>query len=139
LRPGTSDVALEQFIPSKQEVARVYKKYKEIWQMDNPPLNCVDKRYCSTTIAVLYDGKVTPCATIRDLNIPGLTSGQRFLEIVERYRDELIFKKFKVKGNLPEDCQHCTLNADCWGCRSRAYAAGLGVYGKDPRCFRGRK
>jgi MoaA/NifB/PqqE/SkfB family radical SAM enzyme len=28
------------------------------------------------------------------------------------------------------------MNDQCWGCRSRAYAAGRGIHGKDPRCFR---
>jgi len=41
-------------------------------------------------------------------------------------------------ANLPEDCRRCKLGDHCWGCRSRSYAAGLGMYGKDPRCFRKR-
>ena len=35
-------------------------------------MNCVNKQYCSATLAVLCDGRVTPCATIRDPGMPSI-------------------------------------------------------------------
>ena len=101
----------------------------------NLPLNCVNKQYCSATLAVLNDGTVSPCATIRD----GCTENVNeldFYNIVINNRDYLCFKQLKEPLNLPKDCQQCGLNHSCWGCRSRAYASGEGLFGKDPRCFR---
>ena len=135
LRPGTSDAELARFIPSRVDVARVYKKYKSFMTLKNLPMNCVNKQYCSATVAVLNDGTVSPCATIRD-GCPENMSTHRFYDMVTKNRDVLCFKVLKDPVNLPQDCQKCSLNPSCWGCRSRAYAAGNGLYGKDPRCFR---
>jgi len=135
LRPGTSDTELKRFIPSPSEVKKVYKKYISFMPVKVLPMNCVNKQYCSATLAVLNDGTVSPCATIRD-GCPEKAGDMSFTGIVEKNRDYLNFKYLKDPGNLPEDCRLCLLNDSCWGCRSRSYAAGLGLYGKDPRCFR---
>ena len=135
LRPGTSNEELQRFIPSVDDVVRVYKNYISFMDAKNLPLNCVNKQYCSATLAVLNDGTVSPCATIRD----GCTENVNeldFYNIVINNRDYLCFKQLKEPLNLPKDCQQCGLNHSCWGCRSRAYASGEGLFGKDPRCFR---
>lgn len=137
LRPGTKDEALHRFIPDRGAVARVHKRYSRQWGMGSQmPMNCVNKQYCSATAAVLSDGHVTPCATIRDPESPSVHSDGSLYDIVNNYRDYLIFKYFKKDENLPVECRQCNIAADCFGCRSRSYAAGLGLYGKDPRCFK---
>jgi radical SAM protein with 4Fe4S-binding SPASM domain len=99
-------------------------------------MNCVSKQYCSATLAVLCDGSVTPCATIRPPESPNLHRDGSLREIASKHHDWLTVRALRDPANLPEDCRECPLNDQCWGCRSRAYAAGLGVLGKDPRCFR---
>ncbi len=136
LRPGSEPGELAKFIPSKKEVAKVYQRYKRQSDWDMVPMNCVNKQYCSATVAVLCDGGVTGCATIRQENPPNVNTDGRLDEIVERNRDYLIFKKLKDPENLPTECRACKATDYCWGCRSRAFAAGEGVFGRDPRCFR---
>ncbi|MCX7880689.1 MAG: radical SAM protein [Ignavibacteria bacterium] len=135
LRPGQSSKDLEKFIPSAGEVEKVYSYLKKVQGTNIFPMNCVNKQYCSATIAVLNNGFVTPCATIREeregMNIK--ISG--FKEIVLSNKDYLIFKEMKNLEGLPSECQECYQNEFCFGCRSRAYAAGLGIYGEDPRCY----
>lgn len=135
LRPGATDDELQKFIPSPEDVALVYNKYISFMDGGKLPMNCVNKQYCSATLAVINDGSVTPCATIRD-GCRENVNEHRFYDIVLNNRDNLNFKFFKEDRNLPEECRKCGMNHSCWGCRSRAYAAGKGIYGKDPRCFR---
>ncbi len=137
LRPNTPEDKLAQFIPDRKDVINVYKHYAKQYNLKKVPMNCVNKQYCSATVAILCDGSVTPCATIREKNAPNIHSSQSFYDIVNKNRDYLIFKKLKDKKNLPDDCKKCSLNDICFGCRSRSYASGNGIYGKDPRCFRG--
>jgi radical SAM protein with 4Fe4S-binding SPASM domain len=99
-------------------------------------MNCVNKQYCSATIAVLCDGHVTPCATIRNGRTGNIHTQPSLRRILAEFRDELIFKEFKQLENRPVECRVCNLAEECWGCRSRAFAAGLSIYGKDPRCYR---
>jgi radical SAM protein with 4Fe4S-binding SPASM domain len=136
LRPGTPYTELQRFIPNKKDVEKVYRRYSEQWGVKMYPMNCVNKQYCSATLAVLCDGSVTPCATIRPADAPNIHNNISFPKIVNENLDWLIFKKFKEKKYLPKDCQNCELNEECFGCRSRAYAANLGIYGKDPRCYK---
>ena len=136
LRPGTPDTELQRFIPDEKDVEKVYQRYSEQWGVEIYPMNCVNKQYCSATLAVLCDGSVTPCATIRPEDSPNIHGNKSFLSIVNENLDWLIFKKFKEKKYLPKDCQNCELNEECFGCRSRAFAANLGIYGKDPRCYK---
>lgn len=136
LRPEANNHDLERFIPDKKDMAKVYKRYNKQWGAQNYPMNCVNKQYCSTTLAVLNNGNVTPCATIRDETAGNVNGADSFREIVKRNRDFLCFKHFKQKENLPDECRNCAITDECWGCRSRAFAAGTGIYGRDPRCFR---
>ncbi len=135
LRPGTPATELAKFIPDDKNVRKVYERYSKQWGTGRYPMNCVNKQYCSATVAVLCDGGVTPCATIRPKHAPNFHDNKDFKEIVYNNLDWLIIKKFKDIKNLPEDCQECDLVDECFGCRSRAFAARLGIYGKDPRCF----
>jgi radical SAM protein with 4Fe4S-binding SPASM domain len=135
-RPGTPAGELARFIPDPDLVATVYAHLADQWQVDELPMNCVSKQYCSATVAVLCDGKVTPCATIREPDAPSLHDLPSLRTIFAQHREHLIFKRFKDPLEQPASCRSCELSTHCWGCRSRAYAANLGMYGKDPRCFR---
>jgi radical SAM protein with 4Fe4S-binding SPASM domain len=136
LRPELSDDELSIFIPDKKEVAKVYRHYVKQYNVKQLPMNCVNKQYCSATVAVLCDGSITPCATIRLKLAPNIHTDGSFYDIVNDNKDYLIIKKLKDKNNLNEDCKSCSLSNECFGCRSRSFAAGNGIYGKDPRCFR---
>jgi radical SAM protein with 4Fe4S-binding SPASM domain len=136
LRPGLSRNDLEKFIPSQKEVKKVYSRYCKLWHVKAYPMNCVNKQYCSATVAVLCDGSVTPCATIREEGAPNIHKRNSFYEIVQKNKEHLIFEKFRDSKNLPSSCRICELSNICFGCRSRSYAASKGMYGKDPRCFR---
>jgi radical SAM protein with 4Fe4S-binding SPASM domain len=136
LRPSSPMGSLEGFIPARANVARLYDYYARHWGLDSYPMNCVNQQYCSATMAVLNDGSVTPCATIRGGDHPNLHEGSSLREIFREHRDEIVFKALKSVQNRPEECRACALRERCWGCRSRAFSAGLGLYGRDPRCFR---
>jgi radical SAM protein with 4Fe4S-binding SPASM domain len=136
LRPETPVGELERFIPSLDDVAKVYARYTKQWGLERLPMNCVDKQYCATTLAVLCDGSVTPCATIREQDAPSIHADGTLFDIATRIKDHLTLKPFRDRENLPGDCQTCKLSDQCFGCRSRSYAAGRGLYGKDPMCFR---
>lgn len=136
LRPGSPSTDLDCFIPSRGEVAKVYRHYTQQYGVDQMPMNCVNKYYCSATVAVLCDGSVTPCATIRDPAAPSIHGHDSFYDVVNHHKDYLIFKSMKDGTKLSSSCTSCPLSHLCWGCRSRAYAEGKGIYGKDPRCFR---
>ncbi|MFP4026010.1 MAG: SPASM domain-containing protein, partial [Thiohalospira sp.] len=136
LRPEYGKNDLLRFITNPKDVARVYKSYKSILGAKELPMNCVNKQYCSTTLAVLNNGFVTPCATIREEKDECNLKFDSFKNIVENNKNYLNFKFFKDKDNLPVKCKKCKLNNDCWGCRSRSFANGTGIYGIDPRCFR---
>lgn len=134
LRPGRDPGELERFVPSASDIARVQNRLQRQW--GGPmPMNCVDKRYCSATVAVLNDGTVTPCATIRD-GVGSIREQGGFSGLLREHRDALALIALKDPANLPDGCADCGMSSDCWGCRSRAYAAGAGVLGKDPRCHR---
>lgn len=136
LRPGIPPGELARFIPERKEVAKVYARWAGQWGKKQLPMNCVDKQYCCTTLAVLCDGNVTPCATIREKDAPNIHSGDSLYRIATELKESLTFKRFRDKDKLPPDCQNCRLEEECFGCRSRAYASGAGLYGKDPGCFR---
>ncbi|MHA1791402.1 MAG: radical SAM/SPASM domain-containing protein [Promethearchaeota archaeon] len=139
LRPEIEPGKLTEFIPSKKAVAKVYRHYARQYHRKYLPMNCVNKQYCSSTIAILADGSVTPCATIREKDAPNIHSTGNLKKIAREHLDHLIFKRLKDPKNLPDNCKSCFMNDECWGCRSRAHAASLGLTGPDPRCFRTRE
>ncbi len=136
LRPGTPIGELARFIPTLEAVRKVYARYVRQWGAERLPMNCVNKQYCSTTLAVLCDGSVTPCATIREKDAPNIHTDGTLFDVATRVRDHLTIAPFRERQNLPKDCQRCKMSDQCFGCRSRAYAAGRGILGKDPMCFR---
>lgn len=136
LRPGYTQQDLLRFIPRPEEVLKVYSRYRDLIKAGNLPMNCVNKQYCATTVAVLNNGFVTPCATIREEKAGMNVKEESLKNIVSAHRGYLSFQYLKEEQNLPAGCQKCGLKSQCWGCRSRSYAAGTGLYGKDPRCFR---
>jgi len=137
LRPDADPGDLGRFVPSPAAVARVHRRWAAQWGGGEAPMNCVNKQYCSATLAVLCDGSVTSCATIRPPDAPTLHGGAGLREIAAAHRRELTFEPMRDPAVLPPACAGCSIADACWGCRSRAYAAGAGVYGPDPRCFRG--
>lgn len=136
LRPGTPIGELARFIPPLDAVGKVYARYVKQWGRERLPMNCVNKQYCATTLAVLCDGSVTPCATIREKDAPNIHTDGTLSDIATRIRDHLTIAPFREQQNLPADCRRCQMSDQCFGCRSRAYAAGRGLLGKDPMCFR---
>lgn len=137
LRPGYDTSSLEKFIPDPKDVLRVHKRCEGQW--GGPlPMNCVDKRYCSTTVAVLNDGSVTHCATIRE-GVGNVRNPGGFAHVLCEHWAELTFESMKTADGLPASCASCAMSEYCWGCRSRAYAAGFGLTGPDPRCYRARR
>ena len=114
LRPEISNDKLENFIPSKKEIIKVYKRYSKQYNTKQLPMNCVNKQYCSATVAILCDGSVTPCATIREEDSLNIHEDGTFYDIVNKKRDYLIFKKLKDENNLPSDCKKCSLSDICW-------------------------
>lgn len=138
LRPGTPPGELERFVPALEDVIKVHKRYARQWGAKNLPLNCVNRQYCSTTVAVLCDGSVTPCATIRPENAPNIHRDGNLAELINKYKEWLTLSYLRDNKNLPEGCKECAMNDICFGCRSRAYASGESEYGIDPMCFRNR-
>lgn len=136
LRPGTHPGELARFIPAPDDVAAVARRVARQWGMEQAPMNCVNRQYCSATFAVLCDGRVTPCATIRPERAPVVGADGDLERIVRTHLSDLVYKPLKTGEALPADCRRCGMRDSCWGCRSRSYAAGNGVHGKDPRCFR---
>ncbi len=136
LRPGIPQGELVRFVPSPSEVVKVRKRMGLEWKTKLLPMNCVDSEYCSATMAVLCDGSATPCATIRPPGTPNIHRDGSLREIFHEHRAELTIERFRKKENLPAPCRSCVTNNHCFGCRSRAHAAGLGLYGHDPRCPR---
>lgn len=135
LRPGCDPGDLARFIPARDSVQRVYERYADQWGCDQAPMNCVSKQYCSTTLAVLCDGTVTPCATVREPDAPSIHHDGSLYDLACAHREHLSLETLREPGNLPAGCAHCRLHDACFGCRSRAYAAGRGLEGRDPRCF----
>ncbi|MFO8051526.1 MAG: radical SAM protein [Thermoplasmatota archaeon] len=138
LRPGSDPGELARFIPKEEDVAKIYSRLQKQYGSGPLPMNCVDKFYCSATLAVLCDGSVTPCATIREKDAPDVHNGDGLFEIVQKRGDHLNLRYMKDEDHLPRMCRDCSMNRTCFGCRSRSFSEGLSIYGPDPRCFRAR-
>jgi len=132
LRPGLEKSYLKLFIPKMIDIRNVMQEYSKINDVERMPMNCVNKQYCSTTIAVLNDGCVTPCATIREtlFNI----KEESLPDIIMKNKNYFIFKHLKTEERLHPDCERCDMKNQCWGCRSRAFSEYGSMYDKDPRC-----
>ncbi len=97
--------------------------------------NCVNKQYCSATVAVTNEGKLTPCATIRPKNAPSILE-DGLAPTLNRHKREMLLLDMKDEANLPEGCTHCAQHESCWGCRGRAWDCFDSINARDPACFR---
>jgi len=125
----------EKYAPSIPDIRRVLNYAAKRSGKRYPLANCVNKYYCSATVAILNDARLTPCATIRPADAPKIFE-EGFKNTFLRYRDELILKKLKDPSNLPDGCRDCPYNKECWGCRARAWDCFEDIYERDPACFR---
>ena len=92
-----------------------------------------NKFYCGGIICVTIDGDVTPCSVIRKGfgNIHGSALGN----IVEKYRDELLFVQLRNPDTMKGHCSICENNSVCWGCRAMAYYEMGDMFAQDPMCL----
>jgi len=92
-----------------------------------------NKFYCGGIICVTIDGDVTPCSVIRkgfgNINVSTLEN------IVEKYRDELLFAQIRNPDNMKGHCRICENNSVCWGCRAMAYYEAGDMLAHDPMCL----
>lgn len=91
------------------------------------------KFYCGGIICVTIDGDVTPCSVIRKGfgNIHGIP----LEDIVDRYRDELLFTHLRDPANMKGQCRNCENNSVCWGCRAIAFYETGDILAPDPLCW----
>ena len=124
-----------RFAPELNAIRRVLNHLYRVEGNVAHGANCVDKYYCSATVAVLNDGRLTPCATIRPEDAPVML--REGLETsFFNHRDWLIVKRLKQDENLPEGCNDCKINDECWGCRAKSWDYFQDIYQRDPCCFR---
>lgn len=87
--------------------------------------------YCRSSIAILYDGNVTPCTMFRNDGVAGNLHQESLKAIVEKGRDDLLFN-FQVKGHCGEACDNRDI---CFGCRATALHYLGDVQASDPKCW----
>lgn len=127
---------LDEFDPYQSNIRYVYDKLKEIWGVKELSLSCINKQYCSTVVAVLFDGRVTPCTMIRELSAPNIRDYDTFYQVVVKHRNHLIYKNLKSIEKLPISCQTCIISNKCWGCRAKSFSTGKGLFDADPGCYK---
>ena len=134
-RSGENIEQVLRFMPDIKSIKKVLNFLQKTPGNVSQGANCVTKQYCSATAAVLNDGRLTPCATIRPENAPSILENGLKTEF-EKHRDWLIIKKLKNPENLPQGCQTCKLNDGCWGCRAKSWDHFHNIYQRDSACFR---
>ncbi len=92
-----------------------------------------NKFYCGGIICVTVDGDVTPCSVIRKGF--GNIHEMSLEDIVDRYRDELLFAQIRDPANIKGHCGSCENNSVCWGCRAMAYYETGDMLAPDPMCW----
>lgn len=92
-----------------------------------------NKFYCGGIICVTVDGDVTPCSVIRKGF--GNIHKSALQNIVEKYRDELLFVQIRNPDNMKGHCSICENNSVCWGCRAMAYYEMGDMFAQDPMCL----
>ncbi len=92
-----------------------------------------NKFYCGGIICVTIEGDVTPCSVIRK----GFGNIHEYPleDIVDRYRDELLFVHLRDPANINGQCGRCENNSVCWGCRAMAYYETGDMLAPDPVCW----
>jgi len=139
-KPTSSDVRLPV---TSQQIREAERVKTDICYGSNVPTipQCVSKFYCGTTASIIPEvgdpnvGNCTVCSRIRQ-SFGKITFGQSFKEQFNKLKDILLTRKLKDVRNLPSDCQQCTFNNICWGCRSNAWYHLGDVFAGDPRCWR---
>ncbi|HWR26783.1 MAG TPA: radical SAM protein [candidate division Zixibacteria bacterium] len=91
------------------------------------------KFYCGGIICVTVDGDVTPCSVIRKGF--GNIHDSPLENIIEHYRDELLFAGLRDQVNVKGHCGSCDNNSVCWGCRAMAYYETGDMLAPDPLCW----
>jgi radical SAM protein with 4Fe4S-binding SPASM domain len=125
-----------EWIPSILEIRSACEKRDELnYSGSELSISTMDtsKFYCGGIICVTIDGDVTPCSVIRKGfgNIHDLP----LENIIEQYRDELLFARLHDPTNMKGHCGSCDNNSVCWGCRAMAYYENGDMLAPDPRCW----
>ncbi|UCE12194.1 MAG: radical SAM protein [Candidatus Heimdallarchaeota archaeon] len=139
-KPTSKDPRLEI---SPQQIKEAERIKTNICLGPNVPIipQCVSKFYCGTTASVILEadkstvGNLTICSRIR-YSFGKIASGQSFRTQFDKHKHILLTRKLKHVSNLPTDCQSCSVNDICWGCRSNAWYYTGDVFAGDPRCWR---
>lgn len=125
-----------EWIPGIQEIKEACSKRDEVnYQGSTLSMSSMDtnKFYCGGMICVTVDGDVTPCSVIRkgfgNIHVSTLEN------IVELYRDDLLFTSIKDPGKMQGHCGSCKHNSVCWGCRATAYYECGDMLAPDPKCW----
>ena len=141
-KPTSDDLSLKITPQQMKDAARIKT---DICLGKHIPIipQCVSKFYCGTTAAIIPEagnpsvGNLTVCSRIRQ-SFRKIESGQSFEKQFNKVKHILLTRKLKELSNLPKDCQECTFNDICWGCRSNAWYYSGDVFAGDPRCWRRR-
>lgn len=128
---------------TSQQIREAERLKTDVFYGQNIPIipQCVSKYYCGTTASIIPEigdptiGNFTVCSRIRQ-SFGKLKFGHSFKTQFNKYKDILLTRKLKNLNNLPKDCQQCTYNNICWGCRSNAWYYLGDVFAGDPRCWR---
>jgi len=125
-----------EWIPNINEIRSACEKRDEVnYSGSELSISTMDtsKFYCGGIICVTIDGDVTPCSVIRKgfSNIHDLP----LENIIELYRDELLFAMLHDPVNVKGHCGSCDNNSVCWGCRAMAYYETGDMLAPDPLCW----
>jgi radical SAM protein with 4Fe4S-binding SPASM domain len=93
----------------------------------------VNKFYCGGIICVTVDGDVTSCSVIRKGF--GNINDSPLEDIVEQFKNELLFIPLREKKNMLGSCGSCENNSVCWGCRAMAFYETGDMMAEDPKCW----
>ncbi|VVB51552.1 7,8-dihydro-6-hydroxymethylpterin dimethyltransferase [uncultured archaeon] len=126
----------QEWIPGVREIKKACSTRDEVNYHDSTfSMGSMDtnKFYCGGMICVTVDGDVTPCSVIRKGFGNILVSSLE--QIVEQYKNELLFTHIRDPGNMQGHCGSCEHNPVCWGCRATAYYECGDMLAPDPKCW----
>ncbi len=111
LLPESLGEEREMYIPDELEVKKVYDRFYNQWK-DTTYLDItLSEKYCTTSIAILSNGKVSACSD-PDKSSFYLKHDSRLSDIVEAHKSELI-KDYKIPENAICICRRCNLFSIC--------------------------
>jgi radical SAM protein with 4Fe4S-binding SPASM domain len=126
----------EDWQPTAQDIKDAYGTRDEVNYSNSPhsiSTMDVNKYYCGGIICVTVDGDIASCSVIRKGFGNILESSLE--EIVEQYKNELLFLPLREHKNMPGSCSSCDNNSVCWGCRAMAYYETGNMMAEDPKCW----